>query len=158
MPTPVSHKLLIHSMCTLLFPGHFTKICRRPIWDVVQYSSPREHSSPRYQIHVWLPGWAGRQTWHSWHRCTSHVEKQLVRAFFLTTKSNFTCNRTSCRGVRRLNPCWAQQVRCLHSSLTYSLFLHLPASRCVSGWTWSRTRSSCLTSIRAASRTPACRW
>ena len=79
--------LITYLYISLVFPGYSTKVCRRSIWDVVQYSSPREHSSPRHQIHVWLPGWAGRQTRHSRHGRTSHVEKQLVRTFIAQVTS-----------------------------------------------------------------------
>lgn len=44
----------IAHLCLLCFfpQGYFTKVCRRPIRDVVQYRPPREHSAARHQVHV----------------------------------------------------------------------------------------------------------
>lgn len=139
---------LVHITLTSVFAllsGNATKICWRPLWDIVQHSPPREHPTPCHQVHVWLPGWAGRQTWHSRHGRTSHVEEQLVRNTTATAFSN------------SIKFTWEFQLLLLNLKNSDNVLCHAPpAFLCGSGWTWSRTRSLCLTSIRAASRTPVC--
>lgn len=58
--------------------GHPAEICGWLVWDLVQHCAPGERSPTSHQVHVWFPGWAGRQTQYPRHGCAAHLEKQLV--------------------------------------------------------------------------------
>lgn len=69
-------KLLIQYW--FLCSGYAPEICGWQVWDHLQHSAPRQRSASRHQVHVWLPGRAGRQTLHIRPWCTAHLEEQLV--------------------------------------------------------------------------------
>lgn len=58
--------------------GYAPEVCGWPVRDHLQHSTPRKCPASRHQVHVWLLGWAGRQTLHIRFRCAAHLEEQLV--------------------------------------------------------------------------------
>jgi len=74
----VQFKFLLLSLSSSFHSGYAAEVCGRPVRDHLQHGPQRQRAAAGHQVHVRLPGRAGRQALHHGLRRTAHLEEQLV--------------------------------------------------------------------------------